>query len=72
MFKIRVCSIAPGFIGTQSTNIALSNSMIDYWKKNIPLHKLGEIKDVISTVEFIIENDYMTGNVIRIDGGLTI
>ena len=72
MFKIRVCSIAPGFIGTQSTNIALSNGMIDYWKKNIPLHKLGEIKDVISTVEFIIENDYMTGNVIRIDGGLTI
>lgn len=72
MFKIRACAIAPGFIETPSTKEALSDSMIDYWKKNTPLRKLGKMEDVTSTIEYIIQNDYINGTVIHIDGGLTI
>lgn len=72
MFKIRACAIAPGFIETPSTRDALSESMIDYWKKNTPLRKLGKIEDITSTIEYIIENDYLSGTVLHIDGGLTI
>ena len=72
MFKIRVCAIAPGFIETSSTHNSLSESMVSYWKKNTPLRKLGEMEDITSTVEYIIENNYISGTVVHVDGGLTI
>lgn len=72
MFKIRVCAIAPGFIETPSTKHALSESMIDFWKKETPLRRLGTLEDVISTVEYIIYTDYLSGAIINVDGGLTI
>lgn len=72
MFKIRVCAIAPGFIETPSTKEALSESMIDFWKKETPLRRMGTLEDVISTIEYIIHTDYLSGAVINVDGGLTI
>lgn len=72
MFKIRACAIAPGFIETSSTKAALSDSLIDHWKKQTPLRKLGQMEDIISTVKYIIETDYLSGTVINVDGGLTI
>lgn len=72
MFKIRACAIAPGFIETPSTKAALSESLIDHWKKQTPLRKLGQMEDIISTVKYVIETDYLSGSVINIDGGLTI
>ncbi len=72
MFKIRVCAIAPGFIETQSTKDALSDAMIDHWKKETPLRRLGTTDDIIKTIKYIIETDYLSGAVIPVDGGLTI
>lgn len=72
MFKIRVCAIAPGFIETLSTKNALSESMVDYWKKQTPLRKMGNMEDIVSTVRYMIQNDYLSGSVINVDGGLTI
>ena len=72
MFKIRVCAIAPGFIETPSTKEALSESMIDFWKKQTPLRKLGNMEDIVTTIEYIIANDYLSGAVINVDGGLAI
>lgn len=72
MFKIRVCAVAPGFIETPSTKEALSEAMIDHWKKQTPLRKLGKMEDINSTVKYIIETDYLSGAVICVDGGLTI
>lgn len=72
MFKIRVCAIAPGFIETHSTKEALSDSLVDHWRKQTPLRKLGQVEDIISTVKYIIETDYLSGTVINVDGGLTI
>ena len=72
MFKIRACAIAPGFIETPSTRDALSESMVDYWKKQTPMRKLGHIEDVVTTIHYIIQNDYLSGAVINVDGGLSI
>lgn len=72
VFKIRSCAIAPGFIETSSTKEALSESMIDYWKKQTPMRKLGSIEDITATVKYIIQNDYLSGTIINVDGGLTI
>ncbi len=72
MFKIRSCAVAPGFIETPSTKSALSEAMIDHWKKQTPLRKLGQMADINSTVKYIIETDYLSGAVISVDGGLTI
>lgn len=72
MFKIRACAIAPGFIETSSTQNALSDSMIAFWKKQTPLRRLGTLEDIVSTVEYIIRTDYLSGAVINVDGGLTI
>lgn len=72
MFGIRVCAIAPGFIGTLSTRDALSGSLLEQWKKKTPLRRLGTIDDITNTIEYIIRTDYLSGAIIHIDGGLTI
>lgn len=72
MFKIRTCAIAPGFIETPSTRDALSESMVDYWKKQTPMRKLGSIEDIVTTIQYIIQNDYLSGAIINVDGGLSI
>lgn len=72
MFKIRAVSIAPGFFDTPSTRESLSESILQKWQKAVPLGKLGELKELLSAVEFIIENDYFNGKTLAIDGGLTI
>ena len=51
MFKIRVCALAPGFIETESTKNSLSESMLDYWKKETPLRRLGKVEDITRTIE---------------------
>lgn len=72
MFKIRTCAIAPGFIETPSTQNSLSESMLEHWKKATPLRRLGTTDDIIKTIFYIIETDYLSGAVINIDGGLSI
>src|SRR5947209_13664356 len=67
---IRVNGIAPGIINTQ-----LAGSIIDYLKtRNIkpnPMNMYGEPEDIARLVRFLAsdESRYMTGSIIRIDGG---
>lgn len=72
MFKIRTAAIAPGFINTPSTHHSLSEQVLDRWKKQIPVGTLGELEQIGATVKFIVENDYINGKIIAVDGGLTI
>lgn len=71
-FGIRFVSIAPGFIDTDSTRKALSEENLSRLKEQIPLRRLGEVEHVYQTVRFIVENDYVNGTVLEIDGGLAI
>jgi 3-oxoacyl-[acyl-carrier protein] reductase len=65
---VRVNAVAPGFIKT-----AMTDSLPEDLKEKILAKiggKLGRPEDVASAVKQLIENDYINGAVIRLDGGL--
>lgn len=70
---IQVNAVAPGFIETDMTN-TLSDQVKDELLKRIPLNKLGKPEDVANVVSFLASDkaDYITGQVITVDGGMTI
>lgn len=70
---IRVNAIAPGFIATDMTDVLkeeIKNEMI----RNIPLNTFGQPKDIANAVVFLASenSDYITGQVIKVDGGMAI
>lgn len=69
---IRCNAVAPGFIGTESTHHALKESILKHIKENTPLRRLGEALDVAKAVSSVIENDFINGTVLDVNGGLTI
>lgn len=69
---LRFASIAPGFIDTPSTRAALSEAAVTRLQQQIPLRRLGELENIYLAARHIIENDYLTGTVLEIDGGLVI
>ncbi|KAM8971144.1 carbonyl reductase family member 4 isoform X1 [Sarcophilus harrisii] len=66
--KIRVNVVAPGFIYTDMTKDMKEEQL----KKNIPLGRFGEPKDVAHAVVFLLETPYITGHVLVVDGGLQL
>jgi 3-oxoacyl-[acyl-carrier protein] reductase len=72
VFGIRSAAVAPGFINTNSTSTALNDKIIKHIKSNTPLKRLGEVVNVAQGVNYIIENDFINGTVLKIDGGLTL
>ena len=70
---ITVNAVAPGFIETDMT-VAVRNAAEDAIKKRIPTRRLGQPEDVASAVLFLAgdEASYITGQVITVDGGLTL
>lgn len=70
---VNVNAIAPGFIKTNMTD-CLSDKVKDELVKNIPLKRLGEPEDAASLIAFLAskEADYITGQVINVDGGMVI
>jgi 3-oxoacyl-[acyl-carrier protein] reductase len=69
---IRCNAVAPGFIGTDSTRAALSEAIIEHVRTNTPLRRLGQPQEVAQAVTSLIENDFMNGVIIDVNGGLTI
>ena len=66
---IRVNAVAPGFINTDMTKDLDTSKFLDF----IPLKRLGEVEDIAKTVKFLAADaDYITGQVIEVDGGLII
>lgn len=66
-------AVAPGFIATDMT-AAISAEATEKYLKSIPLGRAGTPEDVANLIAFLVspESDYLTGEVIRIDGGLAI
>jgi 3-oxoacyl-[acyl-carrier protein] reductase len=71
--KITVNAIAPGYIQTDMVADTKSE-LIEAGLKNVPLGRLGEDKEVADLVSFLAsdKSGYITGQVIVIDGGMTI
>ena len=70
-FGIRTGSIAPGVIATEMT-AQMKPEAIDRMIQAVPLKRLGEVTEMAHTLQYIIENDFFTGRVIEMDGGLRI
>ncbi|MBF0541441.1 MAG: SDR family oxidoreductase [Nitrospirae bacterium] len=70
-YGIRVGAIAPGYINTEMV-AKIRQDVLDKIIKQIPAGRLGEMKEIAMTVKFIIENDFFTGRVIEVDGGMRI
>ncbi|MGL4989996.1 MAG: 3-oxoacyl-[acyl-carrier-protein] reductase [Sarcina sp.] len=70
---ITVNAVAPGFIDTDMT-AELNDNTKDFIKNNLPLKRLGTPEDVANTVAFLISDDanYITGQVINVDGGMVM
>jgi 3-oxoacyl-[acyl-carrier protein] reductase len=66
---IRVGAIAPGVIKTAMTD-AMKPEMRERLEKMKPVGRLGEANEIAHTVKYIFENEFFTGRVIEIDGGL--
>ena len=68
---INVNAVAPGFIKTDMTN-ELGDKFKEEAKKNIPLKRFGEPEDVAEVVAFLASesSNYVTGQVIHVDGGM--
>lgn len=69
---LRFAAIAPGFIDTPSTRAALSEAAVTRLQQQIPLRRLGDPECIYLAVRHVIENDYLTGAVLEVDGGLVI
>ena len=70
---INVNAVAPGFIDTDMTSV-LSEDIKDEMLKSIPLNRIGKPQDIANLVAFLSsdEADYITGQVIHVDGGMLI
>lgn len=69
---IRVNAVAPGFIGTPSTHAALSEAQIKHIISNTPLRRLGLPEEVGKAVTSLVDNDFLNGVVLDVNGGLSI
>tara|TARA_Y100000310_G_C20623718_1_gene784696 strand:+ start:335 stop:1087 length:753 start_codon:yes stop_codon:yes gene_type:complete len=70
--KITVNAIAPGFIKSAMTD-KIPVMMLEQIMELIPLKELGEVSDVANTIVFLASDKakYISGQVIRVDGGIT-
>ena len=70
---ITVNAIAPGIINTEMTEV-LSSQVKEAAVAQIPLGRFGETQDIANTVAFLASEkaDYITGQVICVDGGMAM
>lgn len=68
---ISVNAIAPGFIETEMTDV-LSDKVKEQMIANIPMKKYGNTEDVAKAALFLADADYITGQVLNVDGGLVM
>jgi 3-oxoacyl-[acyl-carrier protein] reductase len=69
---IRCFAVAPGFCDTDSTHAALNQKVLDDTVGRVPLKRLGKANEIASFVVAGIQNDFLNGRVLQIDGGLVL
>ena len=68
--NIRCNAVAPGFIATDMTkDLGGEDSP---WLKMIPLARAGEAEEVAEAIVFLADAAYITGEVLRVDGGMAM
>lgn len=68
---IRVGAIAPGFIATDMV-ASMKPDALERMEAMIPLRRLGHPEEIAHAAAWILENDYFTGRVLEVDGGIRL
>ena len=66
--NIRCNAVAPGFIATDMTGDQAENPNLPL----VPLGRMGSTEDVADAVAYLVTAKYVTGEVLRVDGGLAM
>lgn len=69
--SIRSVAVAPGVIETEMT-AAMKPEALERLEKMVPVGRLGKPEEVAKTVMFAVENDYINGRVLEVDGGIRL
>lgn len=72
-YNIRVNAVAPGFISTDMVR-QMPEKVLEQMRARIPLGRLGEPRDIADAYLFLASDEasYITGAVLRVDGGIVI
>lgn len=68
-YGIRVNAVSPGFIGTEMVR-AMKPEALAKLQGKIPAGRIGEPDEIAHTIEYLVENDFVNGRNIEIDGGM--
>ena len=64
-------AVAPGFIESDMTEV-LSDKVKDAMKGQIPMKRFGMPEEIATATQFLAEQEYTTGQVLTIDGGVSM
>nr|MBF0684075.1 SDR family oxidoreductase [Pseudomonas sp.] len=70
-YGIRVAGVAPGFIETEMV-ASMKPEALEKMTAGIPLRRMGKPDEIAHSVAYIFENDYYTGRILELDGGLRL
>jgi len=70
-YGIRVNTISPGFIGTELV-LSMKPEALEKMASMIPAGRIGEPDEIAHTVQYLVENDFVNGRNIEIDGGMRL
>ena len=70
-YGIRVNAVSPGFIGTEMVR-AMKPEALAKLQGKIPAGRIGEPDEIAHTIEYLVENDFVNGRNIEIDGGMRL
>ena len=71
--NVTVNAIAPGFIKTEMTD-AMTDKAKEAALQAIPMKRMGQVEDIANLAAFLASDEasYITGEVIRVDGGMAM
>lgn len=70
--NIRVNCVAPGVIRTRFHDSMTPETYKNNIENRIPLHREGTSEQITQVITMLVENDFITGETVTIDGGLTM
>lgn len=68
---IRVNSVSPGFIGTELV-MSMKPESLAKMASMIPAGRIGEPDEIAHTIQYLVENEFVNGRDIEIDGGMRL
>jgi NAD(P)-dependent dehydrogenase (short-subunit alcohol dehydrogenase family) len=67
-----VNAVAPGVIRTPLQDGLSVEQVANNLKNRIPLHREGTAQDIADAIVLLITNEFMTGETVTVDGGMTM